>query len=168
MDISKLSQKLPGLLKKYQYAILVLAIGMMLMIWPSKRNSQKEEAKTAVVHSQTENPSQELEHILSQIQGVGKVQVLLTIKSGESTVYQMDEDMSTTENNTSVRKETVIITDSNRNQQPLVVQVLPPQYLGAVVVCQGAENATVRLAVVEAVRNATGLGADHICVLKMK
>ena len=67
-----------------------------------------------------------------------------------------------------IRKETVILTDSERNQQPLVQQVLPPQYLGAVIVCQGAENAAVRLAVVEAVRNATGLGADKISVLKMK
>jgi hypothetical protein len=41
-------------------------------------------------------------------------------------------------------------------------------YQGAVVLCQGAADAAVRLAVVEAVSKATGLGADKICVLKMK
>jgi stage III sporulation protein AG len=64
--------------------------------------------------------------------------------------------------------ETVIITDAQRAQQGLVKQVNPPVYLGAVVVCQGADRASVRLAIVEAVANATGLGADKISVLKMK
>jgi len=41
-------------------------------------------------------------------------------------------------------------------------------YRGAVVVCQGGDNASVRLAVVEAVSNATGLTSDRITVLKMK
>jgi stage III sporulation protein AG len=83
-------------------------------------------------------------------------------------VYQTDEDITTSENNSTVRKETVIITDSQRNESPLVLQVLPPEYMGAVIVCQGAENVQVRLAIVEAVCNATGLGADKIAVLKMK
>ena len=40
--------------------------------------------------------------------------------------------------------------------------------MGAIVVCQGGDNATVRLAIIEAVSNVTGLGADKISVLKMK
>lgn len=34
-------------------------------------------------------------------------------------------------------------------------------------VCQGADNAAVRLAIVEAVSKVTGLGANRISVLKM-
>ncbi len=37
---------------------------------------------------------------------------------------------------------------------------------GAAVVCQGAESVTVRLAVTEAVRCYTGLGADKIVIFK--
>lgn len=168
MDIRKMSEKLPSLLKKYKYAILVLAIGLVLMALPTKVKTTQNPAQNSTAPTQTADPAQELASILTQIQGVGKVQVLLTVKAGESTVYQTDEDVTTSETGSSIRKETVIITDSERNQQPLVVQVLPPEYLGAVIVCQGAENAAVRLAVVEAVCNATGLGADKISVLKMK
>ena len=50
----------------------------------------------------------------------------------------------------------------------MVRQILSPEYLGAVVVCQGANDVQVRLAVVEAVSKVTGLGADKISVLKMK
>lgn len=168
MDVGKLRQKLPALLGRYRYAVLVLAIGLILMALPANKNNEQADVQESTVPAQTVDPSQELAQILSQIQGVGKVQVLLTVKAGESTIYQTDEDITTSETGSSIRKETVIITDSDRDQQPLVVQTLPPQYLGAVIVCQGAENASVRLAVVEAVCKATGLGADKISVLKMK
>lgn len=168
MDIGKLGEKLPALLKKYKYAVLVLAVGLVLMILPTKTKTEAAVTQNPTTSVEIRDTAQELANILEKIQGVGKVQVLLTVKAGESTVYQTDEDVDTSETGSSIRKETVIITDSNRNQQPLVVQILPPEYLGAVIVCQGAENAAVRLAVVEAVCRATGLGADKISVLKMK
>jgi hypothetical protein len=40
--------------------------------------------------------------------------------------------------------------------------------MGAVIVCQGADKPVVRLAIVEAVADATGLSTDTITVLKMK
>ena len=55
-----------------------------------------------------------------------------------------------------------------RKQTGLVQQVNPPTYLGAVIVCQGADSASVRLAIVEAVGSVTGLSTDKITVLKMK
>lgn len=168
MDIGKLGRKLPALLGKYKYAVLVLAVGLVLMALPTRTKTTQQTTQTSVTPAQTVDPAQQLAQILGQIQGVGKVEVLLTVKAGQSTVYQTDEDISTSDAGSSIRKETVIITNSDRDQQPIVVQVLPPQYLGAVVVCQGAENAAVRLAVVDAVCNATGLGADKISVLKMK
>jgi stage III sporulation protein AG len=67
-----------------------------------------------------------------------------------------------------VEYETVLRTNSNRADEALVEQILAPEYLGAVVVCQGADDPTVRLAVSEAVSKATGMGADRISVLKMK
>ena len=60
------------------------------------------------------------------------------------------------------------MTDGQRGQTGLVRQVLPATYRGAVVVCQGADDPRIRLAIVEAVSMATGLGADRISVLKMK
>ena len=41
-------------------------------------------------------------------------------------------------------------------------------FTGAVILCQGANNAEVRLQVVEAVSAFTGLGSNRIMVLKMK
>ena len=58
--------------------------------------------------------------------------------------------------------------DNSRNERGLVIRTDPPKYLGAVVLCQGADSSVVRLAVIDAVSKVTGLGTDRICVLKMK
>lgn len=169
MDIKSYTTKLPVWIKKYRIPILVLALGLLLMLLPT--TSQKAKTKTVTQTTQpvmNENLEERLSQILSQISGVGRVEVMLTVRSGETTVYQTDEDITTTENGTSIRKETVIISDSGRNQQPIISQILPLQYMGAVIVCQGADDVQVRLAVVEAVTKATGLRADKITVLKMK
>lgn len=168
MDIRKLAERIPTLLKKYKYAVLVLAIGLVLMALPGRTQTADTSQTEPTAAVQTKDTAQELANILEKIHGVGKVQVLLTVKAGESTIYQTDEETSISDTSSSVRKETVIVTDSQRKEQPLIVQILPPEYLGAVIVCQGAENAGVRLAVVDAVCKATGLGADKITVLKMK
>lgn len=168
MDIGKIRDKVVPVLKKYKYAVLVLVIGLGLMSLPTKTKTTASATQNSTNSVETRDVAQELADILGNIKGVGKVQVMLTVKAGETTVYQTDEDVDTSETGSSIRKETVIITDSDRNQRPLVVQTMPPEYMGAVIVCQGADNASVRLAVVEAVCKATGLGADKISVLKMK
>ena len=83
---------------------------------------------------------------------------MLTEASGEEIIYQTDGE----------RADTVLVTDESRREQGLVRTRQPPVYRGAIVVCTGADSAAVRLAIVEAVANVTGLGADKITVLKME
>lgn len=167
MDIKNIGSKLTVYFKKYRYVVLVLVIGIVLMTIPGRSKTQQTEQ---AVQPQTSfaDPTEELTQILSQIRGAGKVKVLLTLQAGEKTVYQTDRDQASAENSDSVRVETVIVTGSDRAQTGLIQQTVAPQYRGAIVVCQGADDDAVRLAVVEAVADATGLGTDRISVLKMK
>ena len=166
MDWLAVKEKAGYFLRKYRYVLLILLVGIVLMCLPGGEEPEQERVSPEQTDgmSAAPDPEERLRQILSQIEGAGKVEVLLTPLAGEETVYQTDEDLSANGD----RMETVIITDAQRSQQGLVKQVNPPVYLGAVVVCQGADRATVRLAIVEAVANATGLGADKISVLKMK
>ena len=161
MDMKAVSEKTAELFKKYRYVALVLLIGIGLMLLPSGKQQEEELPQTQI--SQPDMAG-DLERILCRIKGAGDVEVLLTQSAGEKTVYQMDEDAL----ESGRRSETVLITDSDRNEQGLVQQVMPPRYQGAIVVCDGAGDPAVRLAIVEAVSDATGLGADRISVLKMK
>lgn len=163
MDWVTFREKASLFFGKYKYVVLVLVLGIVLMSLPTK--SEKEEPTQPTESASFPlDPSEELAEILSQIEGVGKVRVMLTHATGPETIYQTDED-STAD---SIRVETVIITDENRAQTGLVKTVTPATYLGAIVVCQGAERPSVKLAIVEAVSNVTGVSADRITVLKMK
>jgi stage III sporulation protein AG len=107
---------------------------------------------------------QQLETLLTNLQGAGTVRVLLTERTGEQIHYQTDQDGPRED----LHLKTVVITGSDRAQAGLVLRTDPPVWQGAVVLCQGADSAAVRLAVVEAVTAATGLTSDRISVLKMK
>ena len=153
MDWVTLRSRGKELVRKYRYVLLVVLAGLFLMALPDGKN-----AKAAP------EPAAAEEEILSQIQGAGRVRVLLTQREGERTLYQTDEDSASS----GVRSDTVLLNGSDRSQTGLVRQVNPPTYLGAVIVCQGADSASVRLAIVEAVGSVTGLSTDKITVLKMK
>ena len=88
--------------------------------------------------------------------------MLLSYAEGERIIYQTDTDDGFQSS------DTVTVTDSERNQTGLVVQTVPAVFQGAVIVCQGAGNPSVRLAIVDAVSKYTGLGAHQISVLEMK
>lgn len=163
--MEKLTKKLPKLLEKYKYALLIVLLGLCLLAIPGKKAALAPDVTEAAAVSDTTQA--ELETILATIQGAGKVRVMLTEAVGRQTIYQTDEDSDTGESSRSVRRDTVIVSESARGESALVAQVNPPQYLGALVVCQGADNAAVRLAIVEAVSKVTGLGANRISVLKM-
>ena len=164
--MESLAEKIKENILKNKYLILLVLAGIVLMVLPSSKSEDSSRTPSPVITN--DDPGEELEAILCQIKGVGKVSVLLTVQEGEQTVYAYDEDDNDGNGNTSTRRDAVLITDAQRNQTGLVLQRIPPVYKGAVVVCQGGDEPTVRLAVVDAVRNATGLGADKITVLKMK
>lgn len=150
---------------KYRYAALILLIGIGLMLLPEKKESKTEISQVISQPPTFETEGEQLAEILTQIQGAGKVQVMLSVKTGEEMLYQTDTQ---TDSSGSVRVDTVIVSDGSREESGLVRQVKPPVYLGAVVVCQGGDSSAVRLAITEAVSKITGLGADCIVVLKMK
>ena len=156
------------LLKKYRLVIIVLLAGILLLVFPDGEKKKEESMPVSTEESLQESLQDSLEEILSQISGAGKVSVLLTQAAGKETIYQIDENTSAENGGSSSNRQTVLISGTGREENGLIRQVKEPTYLGAVIVCQGADNAAVRLAVVEAVRSATGLTTDRISVLKMK
>ncbi len=168
MDIGKIQVKFSEFLKKYKYAAIILLVGVVLMLIPIGKHKESTQPVTVQENIQEKQIEEALEEILSQISGAGEVRVLLSIASGEETVYQTDNRLSQSEESSNTQKDTVTVTDADRNQMGLIKQTISPVYRGAVVVCEGADSAFVRLAIVEAVAKVTGLSSDRISVLKMK
>lgn len=162
----------PQFLAKYKHVLLILLVGIGLMLLPSGGKSSAQELPTPTAApeqiQQTQTLQEQLSSFLSRMEGAGRVEVLLTLATGEETLYQTDSDRTTADRSETDRQDTVIVSDSGHNETGLVCQVNPPTYLGAVVLCQGADNSAVRLAITQAVANATGLGTHKITILKMK
>ena len=166
MDRIDISGKIKESFRKYKYVLLILCIGIILMQFPDKNATEQQETvhDPGISLSRTE----ELEEILGQIAGVGRVKVLLTEADGAQTIYQTDNDINRTSDSESHRSNTVIVTNSSREEVGLIRSITPPVYLGAIIVCQGGDIPTVKLSIVQAVSNVTGITTDRITVLKMK
>lgn len=170
MDIASSFGKIVGLLKKYKYVTLVLMLGIALLVIPSKpaRASPENTVHSVEETEPDESVEEKLKKTLSCIDGVGSVEVMLTVSFGQEVFYQTNDNIGTSENATTSQREVVTVTDSERNQQAVVKQINPPKYMGAIIVCQGADDSRVQLAVIDAVSKATGLDSNRISVLKMK
>ena len=165
MEATAPKQRINALLGKYKYPILVALVGLGLMLLPSE---QEPTEPTEPPRSVERSLEEKLEALLGQIEGAGQVSVLLTEKEGSQTLYQTDSQTDADESGSRRTDDTVLVEDENRTESGLVRQTLSPVYRGAVILCQGADDPSVKLAVVEAVRCVTGLGADQISVQKMK
>ena len=158
-------QTLQLLVHRYQYAALILLIGLGLMMLPQR---QAQSPPVREIPHREAGLEEKLCDILSEISGAGRVEVLLTERTGAETLYQTDRQRDSDDSGTQEQDDTVLIDDETRSQTGLVRRRDPPVYLGALVVCQGADSPPVRLAVVKAVQCVTGLRSDQIQVVKMK
>lgn len=169
MDIKHHSTKILNYLKKYKYAAIVLLIGITLMLLPGISNSKSTDDQSHRINDvYTKELDSELADILCKVEGAGKVEIILTVAKGEETIYQTNSNQTSDEHGSNIKIDTVVISNSSRNETGLITRVDPAKYLGAIVLCQGADRSAVRLAITEAVSKITGLGSDRICVLKMK
>jgi len=165
--------KFAELWKKYKYAGLIVVIGVLLMLLPSRHKVANEQQAATAQGEETfslERTEEKMETILSQIEGVGKLHIMLTLASGPQLELAADTDQSRSSGTGEgrSRRETVTVNRGSGYQEVIVTNQVYPAYQGAVIVCQGAGNSAVRLAVTEAVSALTGLSSDKISIVKWK
>lgn len=165
MDWLKYKQNGLAYLKKYRMIVLIVLSGLLLMWVPEKQDQQQTVLQEVTPQKDLQKS---LKEILSLVHGAGKVEVLLTEKTGAQTLYQTDVALSRGETSEERQNRTVMIRNSAREEDGLIKQINPPILQGAVVVCQGGDDPKVKLAIVEAVTRATGLPSSCVSVLKMK
>ena len=163
-------EKLKDILNKYRFAVLVALAGVVLMLLPAGKQ-EIEAADTAgeEMSFSLEATERRMAEVLSAMDGVGRVQVMLTLRSGET--LSLAEDSSATRGSGGdVRQDSQVLTVNRGSgkQEVVVTRRLYPTYQGAGVVCQGAGDSRVRLRVLETVSVLTGLSSDKISVVQWK
>ena len=121
----------------------------------------------------------ELEEILSNINGVGKVKAMITYSETSKTVpvYNEESSVQDTEETdseggtrkimqTDTKKE--VIYEENNNEKTLITQsVISPKIEGAIITAEGANNITVKTNIIQAVSAVTGLPTHKVQVFEM-
>ena len=148
---------------RYRYAAVVLLFGILLMLLP-KCGKTEEDSNMEVKDSETldttattfsiEDEEARLQAALRRIEGVGEVEVLLSLKNTVGRTLATDEEG------------TLVLSQGSGAETVVELYETCPEYLGAVVICSGANKAEVALAVTRAVQAYTGLGSDKITVIK--
>lgn len=176
--------------EKYRRIIIFAGlIGIALIFLSGFLKSGDKDSNTEAVSSQpaataeqyADRLKQDLEQILSNVQGAGNVQVLVTLEQTSEYVYateekksnQTTEDKSGTESQkteTDDSEETtyIIVKDSDGSERALPVTEVQPVIKGVVVVCDGGDNPTVEQNITNAITTALHISSIQVCVIKAK
>lgn len=188
------------LLKKENMIIFVL-LGILLLVIAIPLDSGKEKAtdKEEERKEDYDNAPQEgkqfvdesmeyclaleerIEDLLESMEGVGKVQAMVTVTSSREMIVEKDEPVSrstVTEsdgsggsrstNESSYEYETIFETDSEGNKIPYVVKQIEPEIQGITVVAQGGGNALIQKNISDVLEALFHIDAHKIKVVKMK
>lgn len=155
---------------RYKYVIILIGIGIILLLIPTA--SPKEAVTTEALNTEedfsVEALEDQLEEILSRIEGAGQVKVMLTVESGMKRVFAQDGRLEQEGGSVQKESETVVVSNGTGIQETVLVQQIYPRFQGALIVAEGGGDPSVRLHLTEAVAALTGLGADKISVCKGK
>lgn len=159
-------------MQKYRYAFVILLAGLIMLCVGAPRDEPIASEREPAAESDSFDLAafqNNLQEKLSLIEGAGKVQLLLSLEGTEEIVYASNtRQTSTGADNASYESNLTVLSDGSYGEQPVRVKSVCPTFRGAVVLCEGGDQTTVRLAVTEAVSTACGLGTDKISVLKMQ
>ncbi len=112
-----------------------------------------------------------LKQIVSQVDGAGKCEVMVTLKSGKENKYAMNsviENQSSDGKSQSKSDNEYVVIDTSSGDSCVILKTEFPEIQGVIIVCQGGENSKVKNDVINAVSALLGIKINHISVLKMK
>lgn len=185
--------KLGFKLTKDKY-LLILAAGICLMIlaFPTKKIAVPASEKTARALEQAsggngngmagisyeEQLERRVKSLLGTVEGVGKVDVMIVLKSSEEKVLRVDKTGSSSDTQESdsgggTRSvsswdsgESTVLTGSGDSAAPIVEKELKPEIEGIVISCEGGGNARIQAEISSAMEALFHVPQHKIRVLK--
>ena len=108
--------------------------------------------------------AEELSRLLQKVDGVGGVDVMITLKASNEKVTLKD-NTSKGENN---EEKTVLVENQERNSSPYIVQEREPEIEGIAIVCEGGYDSVIKREITEAVSALFSIDSHKIKVMKSK
>ncbi len=141
-------------------AVLLGAVAMLLLLLselftPSEKPAAASAAPTdeSAYRQQLE---QQLSDLIAQVEGAGRTTVMITLESGEETIYALD----TLSGQTQQQQTHVLLDDGTA----LAQTVCTPRVCGVAVVCEGGGDVRVAVRITELVGALLDVPSNRICV----
>lgn len=165
----------------FKKIILVGVAGILLIFLSSflkgSSSSKAPKAQCATTEQYVEQMQSNLEALVSNIDGAGKAEVLVTLENGSETVYAKEErknkessedkakgESSKTKQSDDLEVKYITVKESDGTEKALAVKELEPTVKGVVVVCPGGNNKEVRSKIIDAVKTALNITEKRVCV----
>ncbi|MDD7740632.1 MAG: stage III sporulation protein AG [Fusicatenibacter sp.] len=177
--------------KKEQLVVyILLAALLVVLVWPVEKKNTSEDSvyeEAGGEQTETEEPDDQVTRMeetltsaLLNAEGVGRVQVVITLESTGRKIVEKDtpdskstqESVSgenTTQGSSESREETTVYErDGNGTEIPYVISEEYPAVRGVLVIAEGGDNPVIVKEIKEAVMALFQVDAHKIKVMKMK
>ena len=126
--------------KNFRRAAIMIALGIILIfISSSFAKSEDKGSGEITLDEYKERLEDEIASICSDVDGVGKCRVFITLERGEQNVYKGTS----------------------------VIETKPPRVLGVTVICRGANSDTVRTELTDMLTALFDIGSNRVAILKL-
>ena len=126
--------------KNFRRAAIMIALGIILIfISSSFAKSEDKGSGEITLDEYKERLEDEIASICSDVDGVGKCRVFITLERGEQNVYKGTS----------------------------VIETKPPKVLGVTVICRGANSDTVRAELTDMLTALFDIGSNRVAILKL-
>ncbi len=184
LNLNQMSEKITALFKgdkKIKLIVLAGILGILFIFLSGGKteNVQKKSNETVSSSFSAEELSVQMENKLTAlvggISGVGHCNVMITYENGIEYVYAneskstsdvMDEGEGGKKQEKISQENSLVIIDTGNGKEALRVKEIQPKVRGVVVVCDGADNISVRQRVVDAVTTALDISSAKVYVAK--
>lgn len=157
--------------------LIAAAVAVMILLMLSTVFHKKSgDTRQGVSQEQTEDYSemerdleQRLERLISEIDGAGKVKVMVTMDTSSTRIYDRNVKSENSQQSgadglsESVGRQTEVVL-AGSSKEPLQIGTVQPQVRGAAVVCTGAADPVIRERVANTVAKALNIGISRVYV----
>lgn len=184
MGVSNIKQFLENLKKKMKadkkLTVIVAAglIGIILLTFSQLHSSENKNdtssssstksSQTSSVQDYTSSLEKKLTSIISNIDGAGRTQVMITLDCSDENVYALEEKSSTSDSSSSYENEYVIVDSDNSEKKGVLIKVVEPKIRGVAIVCDGGNSSVVQQNIIKAVTAVLDISSSKVSISKIK
>lgn len=187
MDLKRMGEQLTGLLSdKDKRVRLIVALGIlgMALIFFSTLSNPRQEPQQAMAEASLDEYAVSVEgklyDIISEVRGVGRLKIMVTIESGTEYVYAQAKRVTTDKSQDlnseasgriqqkeNIEQSYVMVENQNGRKEALIETQLQPKIQGVVIICEGADDPRVEQRIINVVTTALNIPSTKVCVAQI-